>query len=454
MHCDCEYSKTTKHASTKTKRQKMVALRARRLPGVASAGAPQRGGSAVSVSTSSDANAVRGRTQDLSAATREELAKLNDKLFAIWNLGENILLGWTYSAGGLLFPSVRHYIIPEFVHAGADAARLVNAVLSGPKHLEPEEFQRIRRIFKCSISAVRINFNIGDERISALISDMVRRYSVSLVNDRAVVLLDAVKFSLQSPLDQMAMLNSLAYSVNSAYGQLLTKDIKINFARTTTGDGFYIWNRVRTDEANTELYKLMMMILADNALAQRKARSSWVPQLRAAFHIGEHYEFHQVEGLSPTPFSYIVGQVTVDLARMLECSLPNQILLGDFSTQVGGSGSSHAIRYNTLGFVENTVATLHELEGLEISGGRIENIRCYLTGDSLGDGRFMVNRSYIRDKHGTMRAVYNAKINIYCGNAEPIFLGIPHNGLGDFAASKVESLNRDEASEGSLLVRH
>ena len=55
---------------------------------------------------------------------------------------------------------------------------------------------------------------------------MVRAYGVSLVRNRAVMLLDAVEFSLQSPLDQMAMLNSLAYSVNSAYGQLLSKDIR------------------------------------------------------------------------------------------------------------------------------------------------------------------------------------------------------------------------------------
>ena len=108
----------------------------------------------------------------------------------------------------------------------------------------------------------------GSERIAALIRDMVRCYGVSLVRDRAVVLLDAVEFSLQSPLDQMAMLNSLAYSVNSAYAQLLSKDINIDFARTTTGDGFYIWNRAITAEANTELYKLMMMILADNAVAR------------------------------------------------------------------------------------------------------------------------------------------------------------------------------------------
>jgi hypothetical protein len=399
--------------------------------------------------------AAEGGTLDLEAETRDELASLDNKLFAIWNLGDNVLLGWSHCAGELLFLSVRHYAIPESVHAGADnnsgmrdAPRFINQVLSGPKYLEPEEFTRVCQAFNCKPEAVRVNFRIENERLAALISDMVRCYGVSLVRNRAVVLLDAVEFSLHSPLDQMAMLNSLAYSVNSAYGQLLSKDIKIDFARTTTGDGFYIWNRATTVEANTELYKLMMMLLADNAVAQRKARSSWVPKLRAAFHLGEHYEFHQVVGLNPTNFSYIVGQVTVDLARMVERALPGQLLLGDFTTQVGGNNSGRSIRYDTRGFVENTAATLDQLNGLDISGGRIENIRCYLTGRSAGDGHYLVNRYHVRDKHGTTRTVYNAKINIHRNKAEPIFLGIRNDDLWAFNASKVESLSRDAAATG------
>ncbi len=100
-----------------------------------------------------------------------------------------------------------------------------------------------------------MSFRPGGDVDTELISDLVRRYGVSLVRGRAVVLLDAVEFSRHSPLEQMAMLNSLAYSVNSAYRQLLSKDIQVNFARTTTGDGFYIWNRAKTVDANNALYK-------------------------------------------------------------------------------------------------------------------------------------------------------------------------------------------------------
>src|SRR5262249_27081919 len=157
------------------------------------------------------------------------------------------------------------------------------------------------------------------------------------------------------------------------------------------------------------------------------AQNPWVPKLRAAFHVGEHYEFQQVDGLNPTTFSYIVGKVTVDLARMLEGALPGQILLGDFVTQLDATGTGLPIRYDTLAFVENTAATLGQLRGLDIAGGRIRNIRSYLTGPPMGGGQFMVNRYYIRDKHRTTRVVYNAKINIPREKAEPIYLGIRHD---------------------------
>jgi hypothetical protein len=402
---------------------------------------------------------AEGKAMDLPAQTRAQLEKLDEALYSIWNLGDNVLLGWTQGDKGLQVLSVRHYAIPEAVHGSSGEAdstpQFITDVLSGPKYLAPEAFRRVCAAFECEPQTVGVDLRIDNERFAALISEMVRCYGVSLVRNRAVVLLDAVEFSLQSPLVQMAMLNSLSYSVNSAYSQLLSKDIKIDFARTTTGDGFYIWNRATTAEANTELYKLMMMILADNAVAQSKSRSTWVPRLRAAFHVGEHYEFHQVDGLNPTNFSYIVGQVTVDLSRMVDRALPGQILLGDFTTEMAplGSGNVRRLRCDTLDFVENTAATLDQLNGLDISGGRIETIRCYLTGRSLGSGHYLVNRYHLKDKHGTNRTVYNAKINIHRDKTEPIFLGIQSDDLWAFNASRIESINRDAAATASFFIR-
>ncbi len=85
-----------------------------------------------------------------------------------------------------------------------------------------------------------------------------------------------------------------------------------NFARSSTGDGFYIWNRDLGATANANLYHLMHLVLADNAIARTKANGRTVPLLRAAFHVGSCYEFHQAEGLNPTVFSDIVGDAHGD----------------------------------------------------------------------------------------------------------------------------------------------
>ena len=389
---------------------------------------------------------------DLPAAARAELARIDAELCAIWNLGQNVLLAWTEGAGALLVLAVRHHAIPEAVHVHAgddgitgDAPRFIRELLAGPKHLQPGRFHAVCAAFGRKPEVVRLDLPIDSERLAGLVSEIVRCYGVSLVHDRAVVLLDAVQFSLHSPLDQMAMLNSLAYSVNSGYAQLLSKDIQIDFARTTTGDGFYIWNRATAPGANAELYKLMMMLLADNAVARTKARSAWVPRLRAAFHVGEHYEFHQVQGLNPTNFSYIVGRVTVDLARMLEHALPGQILLGDFATapEAGGSRPGGAME-----FVADTAATLDQLNGLEISGGRIEEIRCYLTGQRIDDRGHLVDRYHLVDKHGTTRTVFNAKINIKRDRGGPVYLGIRNEELRALPAWRAEPVEPLAATPG------
>ena len=387
--------------------------------------------------------------QSFTPQLRQALARLDESLFAIWNLGENVLLAWTRGNGGLQVLAVRHYEIaeaserrPSGPEAADSTAGLINGIMAGPKFLPPDQFAQACLALDRPPHIVQPGGLPEDAIDTDLIDYLIRRYGVTLVRNEAVVLLDAVEFSLRSPLEQVAMLNSLAFSVNSAYRQLLSKDIHINFARTTTGDGFYIWNRSKSIDANIALYKLAMMLLADNAVAQDKARGNWVPRLRAAFHVGEYYEFYQVEALNPTTFSYIVGPVTIDLSRIIEKALPGQILLGDFEIEVGDETGERTARYDTLDFVEKTAATLDKLHGLEIAGDRIESIRCYLTGQSAGRGRFPVHRYRIRDKHGTTRMVYNAKVNIHRQSVGSIYLGVQNEALKTFDAIQVEMLDR------------
>jgi hypothetical protein len=59
-----------------------------------------------------------------------------------------------------------------------------------------------------------------------------------------------------------------------------------------------------------------------------------------------------------------------------------------------------------------------------LSGEKVTAIKCYLTGEHLGEGQFNIRRLTIRDKHGLSRVAFNAKVNIYRELAQPILLGI------------------------------
>jgi hypothetical protein len=355
---------------------------------------------------------------------RQALARLDDVLFAAWNLGDNLVLAWTRDAAGLRFLHVRHYAIIEQVES-----RAMNAILAGAKFHEPERFEALAGSLGKAANIVAVPKPAEELPDTRLVESIVARYSVSLVRERAVLLLDSVGFSLRSPIEQVAMLNSISYSINSAYSQLLAEHVHINFARTTTGDGFYVWNRARSMVANLALFQLMMLILADNAVAASKAKRFPVPQLRAAFHIGEHYEFYQVEGLNPSNFGYIVGQVTVDLSRILEKARPGQILLGDFVTEWRDNRTGVMHAGTTLDFVEKTASAMDGLNGAVVGEDHIREIRCYLTGERRPDGRFAVARREVEDKHGRRHPVFNAKINIHREQSPPIYLGLPESQL-------------------------
>jgi hypothetical protein len=171
----------------------------------------------------------------------------------------------------------------------------------------------------------------------------------------------------------------------------------------------------------------MHLVLADNAIARSKSTSKVVPRLRSCFHVGSCYEFHQAEGLNPTIHDYIVGDVTIELARMIDAALPGQILVGDFLAELAtdnDNAEQTQVHLDAVTFLERAQGNLSKLSGLELSGERVSAIKCYLTGERLESGDFNIRKLHIRDKHGLGRTAYNAKVNIYRETAEPILLGI------------------------------
>jgi len=370
-----------------------------------------------------------------------KLAYLDEKLHKMWGLGRNIILVCTPGSNCLEVMVVPHYTIADFSHehepAGPDETDPIIDIITGAKIIPPERMVEICELLGQTPDLVELPFNPETDIDLKRLEDIIKKYSISYVRDRAVALFDIVGFSLYSPLEQVTQLNSLAFSANSAYSKLMSKEIDLQFSRTTTGDGFYIWNRENSVQDNVVLYHFMHLVLADNAIARSKGntKAQTTPHLRACFHIGDHYEFFQSEGLNPTIYSYIVGDVTIELARMIDQAKPGQVLLGDFNIHMPDSQSGSVRELDTPSFIDEAQKSLSKLEGLELSGDRITSIKCYLTGEHNEQGGFDIGKYLITDKHGFSRYVYNAKDNIYRDKADPIFLGIPNSDLVDFGTS-------------------
>ena len=384
---------------------------------------------------------LAGLAQEMPLRQRSNLVHLEQSLHQHWSLGQNNILSWAPIDNGVLILVVPHYAIAEYTspQPGESSARVsaqfITELISGERKLSLSQMQKVARLLNVEATHIALREPLTGHPVETqVIEKMIRRYGINYVASRAVTLFDIVGFSLLTPFEQMTQLNSLAYSLNSAHAKMLEQDVGINFARSSSGDGFYVWNRDDGLEANVNLYHFMHIVLADNAIARSKSVSKTVPRLRACFHVGACYEFNQAEGLNPTTHDYIVGDVTIELARMIEAALPGQILVGDFLADLTDENMNHAqsqANLDAVTFLQRAQGNLAKLSGLEFSGERVTAIKCYLTGENMGGGQFNIRRLTIKDKHGLSRVAYNAKVNIYRDSAQPILLGIEDRKLSN-----------------------
>jgi len=385
---------------------------------------------------------ARPSRQRVSAIAAEALVRLDDALHSRWRYGRNMMLAWCEADA-----SIRVLVVPSYLPAqiladgstgdaaAAARARAVEELVDGGKRVEPGRMRALAMVL--GVKPQRIPLVAARVLPSGEVEELLRRYSISRFDDRAVVLFDIVGFSLNDPLGQLTQLNSLAYSINIAHERLRQRVPNIDIARTTTGDGYYVWNRHTGFEANARLYHLMHLVLADNAIARAKSRPGLVPELKTAYHIGSHYEFFQDEALRPTRYSYIVGDVTIQIARLMERALPGQVMVGEFNVMMPESENSETrIRMNTIAFIDRLQESLGVVQGIVLSGERVRSIKCYLTGPRKAGGGYGIRRYLIADKHGRGHAAYNAKINIFGEKGTPIFLGLQEAEIGGQARKR------------------
>ena len=378
---------------------------------------------------------LAGLAQQMGLRQRSNLTHLETALRSHWSLGQNSILSWASLDQSILVLVVPHYAIAEYTAARDDnlpprvSPRFITELISGDRQLTILQMQKVARLLQIEPINIRLREPLTGSAVETqIIEKMIRKYGINYIPSRAVTLFDIVGFSLLTPFEQMTQLNSLSYSLNSAHAKMLEQDVNIDFARSSSGDGFYVWNRDDGLEASVNLYHFMHIVLADNAIARSKSAAKSVPRLRACFHVGSCYEFHQAEGLNPTTHDFIVGDVTIELARMIDAALPGQILVGDFMTDIESHTDTGTLRVepnvDAVTFLERAQGNLSQLSGMVLSGDKVTAIKCYLTGEHMGAGQFNIRRLTIRDKHGLSRVAFNAKVNIYREAAQPILLGI------------------------------
>lgn len=360
-------------------------------------------------------------------AVRQGMREIDFVLHSSWRLGKNIVAGWTYKGNQVSFAFSEPYNV-------LGRAEGLQRLIRGRRMMGTQTFSEVCKLLRVRPVTMELPFTLGAGRADTnpmLVENLVKRYAVAETASRAVMLFDIVSFSKHTPLEQVAQLSSLEYSINSAQKRLNDAGLRIELARSTVGDGFYVWNRAKGLEADIRTYLALILILADNHLARQKGDQRLVPTLRAAFTIGSHFSYHQVEGINPRGFEYIVGEVTITLARIIAKALAGQMLVGQFNRDTDQLVNQQEV--DTIMFLARAERSMGQLIGREIGGYRIATIRAGITGIAGSENRGITVFN-IKDKHGYSHRAFNARVVLEREGADTIALGLGASELAAFEA--------------------
>ena len=386
-------------------------------------------------------------------AQQGNLRFLETEIHERWALGENIVLCWSASRAGVDLLVVPHYFLGNFSatlndeknssFADEENGQFIRELIAGERRMSRVNFESAIQQLGLKRTTIKLPIPLSEEpSVLAHIEDIVKRHSISFVPRRAVLLLDIVDFSLFTPFEQTSQLTSLSYSLNSAFNRMRTMYPEVDIARTTTGDGFYVWNRSLDASASMHLFQFMLLVVADNAIVKRKARGNTVPAIRAGFHIGSHYEFYQSVALNPTMNSYIVGDVTIELARMLDVAQSGQVFVGDFTADIPTSSreGAYLIEVDSQRFLDRVSHNMAAFKGQLCADEEIVSMHAYLTGETGISAGQILRKFKITDKHGRSRYVFNLRCNIQIKDGKTIILGLQDYYLPKSSRSKRNSL--------------
>lgn len=258
--------------------------------------------------------------------------QLHAIFFDLWRFGSNALVGWRPSLRGIeviTLPKVRLF---------SDHGRHL-PVFSEGSLMEGAALDDAARLLDVQPVELRLDQRIGSgpgDIPPALVERVFRLFTVRKVLHRAVLLIDIVGFSKAEPEVQAAQLTTLEFSLNLAEEMARAQGMHVAFARTTTGDGFYVWNERTGLRADIDFFCAVAIFqILFSALKRTSTHAEAVPVLRLVLSIGSHFVYHQPRKDGGDAGAFIVGDVTIQVARLISSALPDQMLVGDFQRPLG-----------------------------------------------------------------------------------------------------------------------
>lgn len=340
--------------------------------------------------------------------------ELNAFLAKQWGYGRNLVVGWSLMRVGL-----RLIIAPRsriFQVAGSDPR-----IVRGERLMSQDELHRRARQLNVETISLSVSkqFGEGPGRISlSAVEVLMRRYSIIETENRGVLLFDITSFGRLPPLGQVAQLSYLDHAINIAQRVVSDARIHVEVSRSTTGDGFYCWNRREGFDADANIFAFKAITLCLLKYMMQHETDKFIPNIKTCGSIGSHYTYFSVERLNPRGSNYIVGDVTIQLARLMEAAEPGQILIGNFMRPTPGGEV-----FTPKDFAEIVNDKLRAFCGRKLFGSKLREAKFYLTGREV-DRTHMVDRFAVEDKHGFKHIAFNGKINFHFDDGSSIFLGL------------------------------
>ncbi len=246
---------------------------------------------------------------------------LRERLRRAWQHGAFLSLAWSAERDGLLVLLVERRVF-------LDACRREPSLWSERRYRAASELLARRREFGDAARLVRVVLaGRPDAALGRRMEGIVQRYSIGLSRRRAVALVDLVNFTRLSPFEQLARLAGLEQALCRAEAALAAARIAFAPVRTTTGDGFYLWED--RGSAPSEVPLLMLILLTFAGFVDAGESEGYgAGDLKACLGIGACFNLHRIARQQPQDDTFIVGEITFELARLMNACRPGQLLVG------------------------------------------------------------------------------------------------------------------------------